>query len=515
MNTLLLMCVDFVGVILSCVDISPLTPVIVGVGQVTDRPGPNATFARRPQPLDLMVSALEQASIDAGARRPLLDTIDEVIAIGSFTWHTNDPALLVAQRLGITDVTTRLTPTGGNLPQKLVHESARRISSGDVVTVAIVGSEAMGAYSLARKEGHEVDWLVQSDDVAKPPLVEEDRIPFTKDEYDQGLTLPVEVYPLFENARRARLGWSLDTQRQRLATLWGNFAQVAASNPFAWMSAPPSPEVIVTPSATNRMVAFPYTKFLVANLPVDMGAALIMTSYEHARALGVSRDLMIFPQCGADANDHWFVSERPQLDDSPAMRAIWDTLGGFGVDEQDLRFIDLYSCFPTVVQTACEVLGIDAFDATRVPTLTGGLTFAGGPGNNYVTHSIAAMVSALRESPDDSGLVSALGWFSTKHSWGTYAATPPAHGFQWRSAQREVDDQPRCTTSSADGPVTIETYTVSHDRSGEARQLIAAARTNDATRVWCHSNDVALMRRAESEEIIGLAGEVRAGLLSF
>ncbi len=186
--------------------ISPRTPVIIGVGQITDRPSPTATYAERPEPLDLMVSALERAVDDAHATGGLLATLEEIVAIGSFTWKTADPALLVAERLGATHVTTRLTPTGGNIPQKLVHESSLRILRGDANLIAVVGSEAMHASSLARREGHKPNWVTQGPEVVSPALVEEDRIPFTAEEYGNGLTQPVEVYPLFVNVRRARLG---------------------------------------------------------------------------------------------------------------------------------------------------------------------------------------------------------------------------------------------------------------------------------------------------------------------
>ena len=489
--------------------------MLIGVGQVTNHPEKGATFESRPQPLDLMVEALTRAASDAGNERTVLEAIQEIVAIGSFTWHTNDPAMLVAERLGLGGVTTRLTPTGGNLPQRLVHESARRILAGEITTIAVVGSEAMNARALAHREQRKVDWVKQGDGVPKPPMLEADRIPFTKEEYDQGLTLPVEVYPLFEHARRARLGWTLETQRERLGNLWANFARVATTNPFAWITTEPTPEMSASPSASNRMVAYPYTKLLVANLPVDMGASYVMTSYENALALGVARDLMVFPQSGADANDHWFISERPNLDQSPAMGALWSALKEFGTEADDLAHIDLYSCFPTVVQSACDVLGIDAFDASRVPTLTGGLTFAGGPGNNYVTHSIAAVVSALRADPTSQGLVTGLGWFSTKHSWGTYAATPPLRGFRWRDAQSDVDALPVCRFGVLEGDVVVETYTVSHDRNGEASRLIVAARNKEGLRTWCHSTDAELMKRAETEEIIGEHATLNAGILSL
>jgi acetyl-CoA C-acetyltransferase len=483
---------------------------MVGVGQITDHPVHDAAYESRPHPLDLMVQALERASEDTGSTG-VLGALDELVAIGSFTWHTTDPALLVAQALGLRDIKTRLTPTGGNIPQKLVHESARRILANEIDAIAVVGSEAMYASSLARKQGLPLGWLKQDDTVVAPALVEENRTPLTKDEYENGITLPVEAYPLFENARRARLGWTIDEQREQLGRLWSNFAKVAADNPYAWIRTAPNAKEIVTPSPSNRMVSFPYTKMLVANMPVDMGAAYIMMSYEKASALGIASDKMIFPIAGADATDHWFISDRPQLDSSPAMTSIWSALQSFGVRTDDLSHIDFYSCFPTVVQTACDVAGIDAFDASRIPTVTGGLTFGGGPGNNYVTHSIATMVSLLRTS-QSTGLVSGLGWFSTKHAWGTYSATPPATSFQWKSVQDDVDSQPVCPHQQGNGDVTVETYTVVHNRDDSPNRLVVVARNTNGVRVWATSADPSLMNEAETTELIGQHGRVRDGL---
>jgi len=483
---------------------------MVGVGQITDHPDHDAAYESRPHPLDLMIEALERASADSGADG-VLRSLDELVAIGSFTWHTTDPALLVANVLGLSNVRTRLTPTGGNIPQKLVHESARRILANEIDAIAVVGAEAMYASSLARKQGLPLGWLKQDGSVAAPDLVEENRAPLTKDEYENGITLPVEAYPLFENARRARLSWTIDEQRQQLGRLWANFATVAANNPYAWIRTAPSAQEIATPSPNNRMVSFPYTKMLVANMPVDMGAAYIMMSYEKATSLGVASDKMIFPTAGADATDHWFISDRPQLDSSPAMTAIWSALQSFGVRTDDLSHIDFYSCFPTVVQTACDVAGIDAFDPSRIPTVTGGLTFGGGPGNNYVTHSIATMVSLLRES-QSTGLVSGLGWFSTKHAWGTYSATPPASSFHWKNVQDDVDKQPVCAHQQGDGNVTIETYTVVHNRDDSPNRLVVVARNSNGDRVWATSTESSLMNDAETTELIGQRGSVRDGL---
>ncbi len=489
----------------------PRTAVIVGVGQFVDRPGTKPTFASRPTPLALMAGALHRAFEDAGATSS--SGLDELIAINSIGWSTPNPARLVAHELFLDVRRTRRTNVGGDVPQKLVHELAQRITAGEIDSAAVVGSEALYAANLARHEGVSTNWVHQDEDDCDVSPAEERR-PFNEDEFAAGLAWPTEMYPIFENARRARLGWSFEFQRERLGALWSRFAQVAATNPHAWIQNAPSAYDISTPSIKNRLVGFPYTKLLTANLPVDMGAAFIMMSAQEATRRKINRDQWIFPHCGAEAYDHWFVSQRPCFDDSPAMRAIWAAINGFGVGVDDLALMDLYSCFPTVVQCAAEVMGFDPLEPSRVPTVTGGLTFAGGPGNNYVTHSIATMVERLREASPRLGLVSALGWYSTKHAWGIYGTEPPER-FQFTNVQPLVDALPRVTLSHRDGPITIESYVVSHRKDGTRKKLVVATRHADATRTWARSEDEGLMAAFEESEFIGSTAVLRNGVISL
>lgn len=489
------------------VALDPRTPVVVGVGQVSVPPVAGQVYSDRPTPLGLMVDALSAAADDAGAGAALLARLDEVVAIRSFLWRARDPADLVLGALGLAPRATALAPTGGSQPQRLLARAARRIAAGELDALAIVGAEAMYAHRLARLEGHPVDWPGHEDGPA-PATGGPD--PFTPEERRHGLALPVGVYPLFENARRARRGWTIDEHRARLGALWASFARVAADNPYAWRRDAPDAATIATPAPSNRMIGFPYTKLLVANLPVDMGASLVVTSYRCARELGIREEKMVFPQCAAQADDHWFVSQRPELDASPAMTAIWAALGDFGVEVDGLDLLDLYSCFPTVVETACEVIGLDPLDPARPPTVTGGLTFAGGPGNNYVTHAIATMVERLRERPAATGLVTGLGWFSTEHAWGTYSAAPPRDGFRWRDASAAVV-APRVEVATGDGAIEVETYTVTHRPDGTPERLIVCGRRADGRRQWAHSDDVELAESAETRELLHAPMRVRAG----
>jgi acetyl-CoA C-acetyltransferase len=321
------------------------------------------------------------------------------------------------------------------------------------------------------------------------------------------------VYPVFENALRAAAGEGVDEHQVRVSQLWSRFSAVAAGNPYAWSPTERSAEEIRTPSSNNRMIGFPYPKLMNANIQTDQAAALVLCSVEAARAAGVPPDRWVFVWSGSEAEDHWFVSERADLHSSPAIRLAGRTvldLAGIGID--DIAHVDLYSCFPSAVQIAAAELGLGLDEPGRPLTVTGGLTFAGGPGNNYATHAIAAMVVRLRATPGSHGLVTALGWFATKHAMGVYSTTPMSGGFRRGSPQADVDALPRRSTApDHEGPVRVESYTVMHERDGSPSLGIVACLLPDGRRAWGNVTDPVLLKDMTHEEQCGRPAVLRSG----
>jgi len=513
--------------------VDPRTPVVVGVGQVVTPPDAGLDPADRPEPLELMVRALRAAAEDcdgaeAGGAAPAGNTLirraDSIRVVAPLGWRTVNPALLVASRLGFEagaePAQLMLSVIGGNAPQALMHDACRAISTGDLDVVLVTGAEALYARALARRDPSHAPlaWAGQpAEGTPAPVAFGVDKPGATDLEVQRGVVLPVHAYPLFENALRAARGWTLDEHASRIGSLWSRFSEVAATNPHAWIRTPRPASEIVTPATDNRMVSFPYPKLCTANMQVDQGAGYIVCSAEAARAAGVPEDRWVFPLAGADANDHWFISHRPELHRSPAIRlagAAALELAGVGID--DVAAIDLYSCFPVVVQMAAAELGLSVDDPARALTLTGGLTFGGGPGNNYTSHGIARAVGALRADPGATALVTGLGWYATKHSVGIYASRPPADGrsrpFAWRDVQPEVDALPRCTVDAeASGPVRVETYTVTFDRDGTPERGILACRTGDDSRAWGNVTDPDALALLCAEEGIGRTGVLAEG----
>jgi acetyl-CoA C-acetyltransferase len=511
--------------------LDPRTPVVVGVGQVATPPDAGLDPTARPEPLALMTAALLAAAEDcdgvaaggpAPAGRALLGRADSIRVVASLGWPTPDPARLVAARLGFAEgdepAELLVSSIGGNNPQALMHDACSAISRGEREVVLVTGAEAMYARALARRDPARpwLQWTTQPEGTPPGALFGVERPGATELEMQRGVVLPVHAYPLFENALRAARGWTLPEHTARVGGLWSRFSQVAAANPHAWIRTARTPEEIMTPGPANRMVSFPYPKLCTANMQVDQGAAFIVCSAAAATAAGVPEERWVFPLSGADGHDHWFISERPELHRSPAIRLAGAAAlqqAGLGID--DVALIDLYSCFPVVVQMAAAELGIATDDPERPLTLTGGLTFGGGPGNNYASHGIAQAVGALRHAPDSAALVSGLGWYATKHSLGVYAGRPPAHGgtkpFAWRNVQPEVDALERCTVRpDATGAVRVETYTVTFDREGAPERGILACRTPDGSRAWANVSDRDALAQLCAEEGVGRAGDLGA-----
>src|SRR5918994_1077189 len=476
----------------------PRTPVVVGAGQTTQRPDDPAV-AR--EPIDLLADAARAADTDAGARRSVLAALDTVAVVEIVSWKYPDPGALLGRRLGIEPRTTVTTTVGGNSPQLLVSELATEIALGDARAALIGGAERVYTRWRARREPKTwLDWT-QADDPPCARVVGDPR-PGTND-YEMAHTAvaPTQIYPLFETALRSQAGRTVDEHQREVSELWATFAAVASDNPYAWSSVPYSAEEICTPSADNRIVTFPYLKRMCANIDVDEAAALLLCSYEVAHDLGVPDERLAFPLAGADAHDHFFFSERESLCASPAIavagRAVLDAAGA-GID--DVARFDLYSCFPSAVEIALSALGLPGPNGGdgRPLTVTGGLGFAGGPANNYPTHAIAAMVDACRRGPGPDGMVSALGWYVTKHSIGLYSTAPPEGGFirvDPATTQATVDALPgRTTAGPYSGPATVEATAVVFEREGAPAVAIVSTITPDGRRALANTRDADVMR---------------------
>jgi acetyl-CoA C-acetyltransferase len=477
--------------------LDPRLPVLIGAGQVLQHA---ASLDDARSATDLMADAARAAATDAGLGS--MPRPDSVRAVSLLTWQYRDPARFVAEALGIDGVHTGLYDSGGNSPQDLLNLTAGQIQRGELDLALLVGGEAWRTRTRARRDGVDLGWpevpaTVHADDVYGGGLDMSDAA-----EIAAGIRMPVQMYPMFETALRAEAGRTLPAHQVHLSELWARFSEVAAGNPNAWSPVARTPEEIRTPGPKNRMIGSPYPKLMNSNNDVDMAAAVLVCSVERAGALGVPRDRWVFLHAGARAHEHSHVSHRQSFTRTPAIELAGRTaldLAGLGID--DIGIVDLYSCFPVAVQLGAQSLGL-ALD--RQLTLTGGLTFGGGPWNNYVMHAIAATVAECRAQPGAPALVWANGGFCTKHAFGIYSTEPPASGFRHADVQDEVDALPRVeVVDDYTGPAVVEGYSVMHGRDGMPERAYAACRTPNGDRAWASTADAATMVSMTTTEWVG------------
>ena len=481
------------------------TPILVGVGQLTQR---DDGLEQALEPVAMMVEAARAAADDAGAGARLLAALDHVAVVNVLCFPYGNAPGLLAERVGAHPAHEIYTTIGGNTPQSLVNRMAARIAAGEADVALLAGAEAMRTLTRARRARAPLPW---GGGEGTPSVVGDPRDGSSPSESAHGMMLPTAVYPMFENAIRARRGWTIDAHRRHLGALCARLAAVAADNPYAWFRERRTAAEIATVTAENRWIGFPYPKRMNAIMEVDQAAAVIMTSVGRARALGIDPSRWVYLQGAAEAHDHWLVSERIDYVSSPAIRVAGRAaLAAAGIEIDAVDHLGLYSCFPSAVQIGRDALGI-AEDDPRPLTVTGGLPYFGGPGNNYSMHGIATMCDRLRAQPGTTGLVTALGWYVTKHAVGVYGTTPPLHPGRPAdpaALQREVDARPGpALVDAPNGTGIIETYTVLHDRDGTPVCGIVVGRTDDGRRFLANTApDRDLLEALTREEGVGCRG---------
>ncbi|MAE95647.1 MAG: acetyl-CoA acetyltransferase [Deltaproteobacteria bacterium] len=484
------------------------TPVLVGIGQLLQR---DVDLQEALQPLAMLEAVARRAAEDSGAGDRLLRDLDCIALVPFFGWQTQNAPRLLAECLGARPASEYEGDAGGQVGVSLTAFIAERILRGESRIALIAGCNAMRTMARAHKQGVALDWT--GGGRGRPEKLADDKPGTTQTEIDHGLELPPHIYPIFENALRARRGEDLETHRERMGQLFSPFTEVAAKNPYAWFPTYRSAEELITATPQNRMVAFPYTKYLNAVLETDQAAGLLMLSTEAARELGIPEERWIHWWGGAEAKEEaWWASERPDFANCPAMPdSTRGALDNAGISMDGVDLIDFYSCFPAPVAMACEMLGLEQ-DDPRGFTVTGGLPYGGGPASSYTLLSIATMAERLRERPGAKGLVTGNGWYLTKHAASVWSSEPkpgpPPHGqLQGEPASRGMTKAPAPVTPEAEGPGVVEAYTVLYARDGSPERGIVLGRLEDDRRFLANTPaDRALLEDFASIEEVGRRG---------
>jgi acetyl-CoA C-acetyltransferase len=488
-------------------------PIIVGVAQYSD---PDVTLETALDPVEMISRVARDAAASTGADPSLVEKLDTIGLAAVIAWEPRNAPRLVADALGARPSTEWQSHNGGESALALVNRAASRIAAGESELAFVGGCNNIRAYQLARRAGRaKFDWPMGGE--GEPIRVGTLGDGSDAAEAAVGLAMPIHFYPIFENALRAARGLSIEEHRRAMGALFEPFTKVAANNPYAWFPTERSAAELAEPSADNRFICFPYTKYLNAVIETDQAAGALVTSEAMAKRLGIPEESWIHWRGGAvEVEEPWLVTHRPSFSECPAMRTCHATAlanSGLALDEIDL--IDLYSCFPSAVTMACEMVGL-APDDPRGLTLTGGLPYAGGPGNSYCFHSLAAAVSRLREKAGEHALVTGNGWYLTKHSATILSRRPattdaPSAAAATDATRSSWSAPPVELVAEASGDATVETYTIVHGRDGAPEKGIIVGRLAETGQRFLANTppDPTLLADLEKMELIGTRGSVR------
>ena len=496
--------------------LDPRTPVVVGVGQAAERI--DDAYYRAMSGVELAAAAARAALDDCGADVvKVAATIDTVAGVRQFEisgpaepvlGKSNNYPRSVANRIGADPARAILEVVGGQGPQHLITELAGQIAAGQSEVALIFGSDATSTTRYFAGADNRPDFSETVDGSLEDRGHGLERL-VSRYTVIHGLTSAPIQYALLENARRAGTGLGPTEYLWRMGELFAPLSKVAVDNPFAAAPVERSVDELITVTESNRMIAEPYPRLLVARDQVNQGAAALVMSVEAARRLGVPEENWVYLHGHADMEEQQLL-QRPDLGHSPAaVMAVREALATAGIGIDDIATFDLYSCFPVPVFNICDGIGI-ATDDPRGLTLTGGLPFFGGAGNNYSMHAIAETVARTRSAPGQFGLVGANGGILSKYSVGIYSTTP----IQWKpdncvELQAQVASWPTESVSEvADGTATIETYTVRRD-SGKLTGIIIG-RLADGSRFVSTTEDDELIALLTDGEPLGHSVQVRS-----
>lgn len=486
------------------------TPIIIASGQSLQALAATDDAGSLKSPMDLAADACRAALQDAALDSALgVDTIavvrlfaDSSPLLQSPFGGSNNPPESVASRIGARPRSRIYSEVGGSVPQQLLVEMCFDLARGDREMVLLCGAEAIGNQKLALRAGLQPDWResfsesLQYEDRGYGKAFMHER------EMANALFLPLHYYSLIENARAHRAGQDKQAQREAMARLFAHFSQIAAGNPFAQFPTAYSCQELADISADNYLLSDPYTRHLVAKDGVNQGAALLLTTVARARELGIPQDHWIHLHGYAQGYDH-FTSLRPELGKSAAMEGVFQRclqMAERGID--DIELVDIYSCFPCAVASACEALSLPQ-DGSRCLTLTGGLPFFGGPGNNYSMHALAEMAQQLRDKAESYAFISANGGILSKHAAGVYSRQPGR--IDWLRADNpllEAASLPGREFAEQPDKGRIVSYTLVYQRE-KATQCIIVADTDDASRLLATSIDPAVLAAVAANSPIG------------
>ncbi len=492
------------------------TPVIVGVGDIIDKRKVNG-----PDPLTLLGQASEIAFEDTGIKNVIdyLDAIGVVRFSVDFSTATNQSRFgysnfprSLANKIGVKkDISELYSGMGGNAPQVLLQEISKKIHANEIHCALISGGEVLQTMISKLKSGEKLNW--EDSAGGKPEIIGINDEGFSKEEKKHYMDLPSNVYPIFANAIRSSKSQSSEEHLKECSELFSKFSKVASLNPKAWFPKFRTPEEIEEISDSNRLVGFPYTKYLNSMIRVNMASSLVVMSEKLTKELKIPQNKKVYIHGSCVLNDIWNVSKRPSLNESPAIRECGkEVLSQAGISLSEISFLDIYSCFPSAVQIAQKELSLDSND-DRPLTVTGGLPYFGGPGNAYTMFSSSEMVKKLRSNPNEYGMVTANSWFLTKHAINIFSCKPPQE-IDWEKdfikLQSEINSREiKNFNTKPNGLGKVISYTIVQGRKNLEYGIVIGELEDKSKFIANILGEQSFLKKLTENELLGIKGEVK------
>lgn len=509
------------------------TPILVGVGQITETVPEDLTTASSHADLAAKAAtiALQDAlGIDSSSNssneiKMLAKEIDTIVGVRTFADSTpmwscpfggsNNFPRSVGKRIGADPKQAVYEIIGGQSPQKLVGEFFTKLQAGTTDMVLLSGGEVMANIKVASKQKVALDWNETIDGQLEDRGTSDGEHLITRLEFEHQLMQPVQFYGLMENARRANLNQDLASYRQDMGKCFAKLSEVAANNPYSVNQTAYDADTLITPADDNKMITAPYTKHLVAKDGVNQAAALLLTTVGKAKQLGITENKWVYLHGYADTKESVLL-KRGNIGASKGMQqTLLGALNNAGINSSDLKHMDIYSCFPIVVNEAKSILGI-ADNDPRPLTQTGGLAFFGGPGNNYTMHGIASLVETLRSDAGSFGLAYGNGGWMSKHSAGIYSTKPPANEWQACDSSELQNIVNLDSTTKVDyqpvGEAILETYTINYFQGNPLNSIVIGRLKHNNKRFYALNAflDADTLQQVISGDILGKTIYVQA-----
>ncbi|MFM7064206.1 MAG: acetyl-CoA synthetase [Actinomycetes bacterium] len=488
--------------------IHPRFPCLIGTARRSWRTDEGPA----PEPLTLWAQSVLAAAADTGVNPgEVLDQVEELAVVHCMSWQYDRPTQRLADRLNIHPGRQETSVLAGTAPQRLLDEAALRILQGSVDVAVVVGGEALATRARQIEEhGRLPDWSFPVQAQADLPVdLEEWHLPT---ELAHGVVPAFVTFALMEQARWADRG-GVRAGRAQLVDVLDRLNDRASRTPDAWAGTRRSGEELLRPSPSNRLVAYPYTKRSTAFPLVDMAAANVLVAHEQADRWGVPMDRRLYLRGWGFARDAVHVAARRDLGGSSAISAATtQALQMAGLTLADVDVFDLYSCFGSAVQFAQDALPLDPGDPRPI-TVTGGLPFYGGPGSNYMSHSISHALEGARSGVASTYMLTGVGMHMTKHVAAVWSTEPGPLAVP-------LTDGPQCYTPPqqppppvaphADGPARVRAATSVHLDADAAPFVLAVCELPTGQRCYARSDSPALVDMVEHDEWVGQRAEVRS-----